>query len=52
MKEFQERLDVERQIWEESYKKEKVRELFFDLSSLEFVLKLLYIVTRLQIHIV
>lgn len=24
MKEFQERLDVERQIWEENYKKEKV----------------------------
>lgn len=24
MKEFQERLDIERQIWEENYKKEKV----------------------------
>lgn len=27
MREFQERLDVERHIWEENYKKEKVRDL-------------------------
>lgn len=52
MKEFQERLDMERQIWEENFKKEKVRGPFFDLSSLAFFLKLPLLVTRLQLHIV
>lgn len=52
MKEFQERLDMERQIWEENYKKEKVTDLVFVLSSPASFLKPPRIVTRLQLHAV
>lgn len=52
MKEFQERLDIERQIWEENYKKEKVTDQFFVLSSPAFFLQVPLIVTKLQLHTV